>query len=459
MMIEKNHVTKDGNPLRSFFVPWPSLLGWIASLVCLDQVTVSQSFLMSQTSIGFWPSLSLRMAFVFGTAFCVILVRVLPRWFGKATSVISLLLVSLSFCPLPQEALYCFCFLFACFSGMSCANFGLDFFLHFDNRQKFWTLIIAFPLVIPCLLFPTSTIFSFVTLALPSFFLIFRKNLPAILQPSLHEDAPEWWLLALAFFAFLLNGTIDLALMPGLLSYRPAVIPFSVCGIIAGSVAGWLFWKSRHLSMVYAICCSFLATALAGLCFFFFDNQVSIIIAGFFLGLSHSLGLLSLYYVLGVYTKKYQNSRFYYVGVFLSALGYSLSLFLVTAFPLDPTTNGRLWAVALVTIPLLLLCSALFFLHDRFDDEWVDDLKRSEVTLTDSLTAFFEESGLTKREKEVARLLLEGMTLRQIGAELGLSYPTINTYQNSIYHKLMISSRVELLLLCHPYSREKTKPH
>ena len=409
--------------------------------------------------MGFWPSLSLRMAFVFGTAFGVILARLLPRWFAKATSGLSFLLLGLSFCPFPQEALLVISLLFACCSGISCANFGLDFFLHFDNRQKLWTLLIAFPLAIPGLLLPTSTLVSFVTLALPPFFLLFRKNLPAILRPILHEAAPEWWLLALAFFAFLLNGTIDLALMPGLLENRPSVIPFSVCGVVAGSMVGWLFWKSRNLSMVYAICCSFLATALAGICFFFFDNQASVMIAGLFLGVSHSLGLLSLYYVLGVYTKKYQNSRFYYVGVFLSALGYSLSLFLVTAFPLDPTTNGRLWAVALVLIPLFLLCSALFFLHDRFDEEWVDDLKRSEVTLTDSLTAFFEESGLTKREKEVARLLLEGMTLRQIGAELGLSYPTINTYQNSIYHKLMISSRVELLLVCRPYSRGKTSPH
>ncbi len=53
---------------------------------------------------------------------------------------------------------------------------------------------------------------------------------------------------------------------------------------------------------------------------------------------------------------------------------------------------------------------------------------------------------LTPREKQVARLLLDGLTLRQIGPEMGISFHTVNAYSTSIYRKFGINSRIELFL-------------
>lgn len=53
---------------------------------------------------------------------------------------------------------------------------------------------------------------------------------------------------------------------------------------------------------------------------------------------------------------------------------------------------------------------------------------------------------LAKREEEVARLVAEGMTNREVAESLGLSEHTVSNYLFRIYEKLGLSGRVELVL-------------
>jgi two-component system nitrate/nitrite response regulator NarL len=62
---------------------------------------------------------------------------------------------------------------------------------------------------------------------------------------------------------------------------------------------------------------------------------------------------------------------------------------------------------------------------------------------------------LAKREQEVANLVAEGLTNRDIAQQLGLSEHTISNYLFRIYEKLGISSRVELVLYIVRYQRLK----
>ena len=50
-------------------------------------------------------------------------------------------------------------------------------------------------------------------------------------------------------------------------------------------------------------------------------------------------------------------------------------------------------------------------------------------------------SGLTVREVEVLRLLAQGLTDAQIGAQLIISPRTVNTHLKAIYGKIQVSSR------------------
>lgn len=65
--------------------------------------------------------------------------------------------------------------------------------------------------------------------------------------------------------------------------------------------------------------------------------------------------------------------------------------------------------------------------------------------------------GLTPRETEVFRLLLEGYTLQETANQLGVKYSTANTHMTSIYKKLGVNSRAELIIRYHTFEKE-TEP-
>jgi DNA-binding NarL/FixJ family response regulator len=55
---------------------------------------------------------------------------------------------------------------------------------------------------------------------------------------------------------------------------------------------------------------------------------------------------------------------------------------------------------------------------------------------------------LTKREQDVVRLVAEGLTNRDIAAQLKLSEHTVRNYLFRVFDKLGVSTRVELVLYC-----------
>jgi two-component system nitrate/nitrite response regulator NarL len=58
------------------------------------------------------------------------------------------------------------------------------------------------------------------------------------------------------------------------------------------------------------------------------------------------------------------------------------------------------------------------------------------------------ENRMTKREGDVVRLAVEGMSNREIAHELGLTEHTVKNYLFRVFEKLGVSNRVELVLSC-----------
>ena len=61
-----------------------------------------------------------------------------------------------------------------------------------------------------------------------------------------------------------------------------------------------------------------------------------------------------------------------------------------------------------------------------------------------SYKASLEEYGLSRREKEILQLLIEGLSYKQIAAQCFVTLDTISTHIKKIYGKLNIHSRSEL---------------
>jgi DNA-binding CsgD family transcriptional regulator len=90
----------------------------------------------------------------------------------------------------------------------------------------------------------------------------------------------------------------------------------------------------------------------------------------------------------------------------------------------------------------------VFFIVLAANKLW-DDIQRLALFKTESTT---KEQGLanyalTKREHEVALLLVEGNTYKQVAEQLFISLPTVKTHASSIYKKCGVKSKIELLSL------------
>ena len=120
-------------------------------------------------------------------------------------------------------------------------------------------------------------------------------------------------------------------------------------------------------------------------------------------------------------------------------------------------------AAALTTVLLFVVLSLIFSPYSYqylFSAEWFGRIHNRDMPAPEPAEAPeplpaaapvpadpFAAFDLTPRQKEVAGLLLEARTRRQIAGELGLSESTVKTHTAELYKKLGINSRVELFRL------------
>jgi two-component system nitrate/nitrite response regulator NarL len=74
----------------------------------------------------------------------------------------------------------------------------------------------------------------------------------------------------------------------------------------------------------------------------------------------------------------------------------------------------------------------------------LDELRKVPKPLKANPTA---EQRMTKREADVARWTVEGLSNREIGGKLSLTEQTVKNYLFNVFKKLGVSNRVELALL------------
>ena len=169
-------------------------------------------------------------------------------------------------------------------------------------------------------------------------------------------------------------------------------------------------------------------------------------------GISGTMGMINMYYILGVIGKKYNSMRYVQLSILLIGICGGISGVVLG----DLITRINTFGVSLIAsvvsaaVVLIFLVFAPAFASVYYEDEWAKDSK--EMDIDNEQLHLFRKYKLSNREIEVCKLLLQGYTMRQIAAILSLAYPTVNTYCTSIYRKLNINSRTELLLVFKDYA-------
>jgi len=193
---------------------------------------------------------------------------------------------------------------------------------------------------------------------------------------------------------------------------------------------------------------TFSSVAIALLCHAY-NPQVPVLAMPFavLLGLGSAIGMINMYYILGVIAKKYNSMRYLRLSIVVIGLVGGVSgiaigniISLIGSFEVSI-------AISIFSAVVMLAFMFVSPLMERADyvNDWGLDSNRTEVG--GGRLTLFEPYALSKREAEVCDLLLQGYTLRQISAILTIAYSTVNTYCTSAYRKLGINSRTQLLLM------------
>jgi DNA-binding CsgD family transcriptional regulator len=262
-------------------------------------------------------------------------------------------------------------------------------------------------------------------------------------------------LIPLVFIMLILNDVIAPSVLNQMETQllKRQIEGFYFIGSLLGILA--VVFLQRHFSINISY---MLNISLALLTIGFIVNLVSLknydtgFISAVCFGGSYSVGIINTYYLAGFMTKKFQSIYFYRIGMMLFALyylfGFTLQNLFKTCSLLSPSA---IMAFISICIVLLFFIMSPFFIKTLFLGDWIDDTYRSDVTKCTRLEARLIESKLTPAEIEVCKLLLDGYTLRQISGIQSKAYSTINTYCTSIYRKLDINSRAELLIILQEY--------
>lgn len=169
------------------------------------------------------------------------------------------------------------------------------------------------------------------------------------------------------------------------------------------------------------------------------------------------VGFLITFYLIGCVTNKFCDFRMHKRLILLC-----MAIIVILYLGIDILHMTMLMqSVAVITASILfvvfLLLSPAFSQYLFFVD-WSKEFRQINMislvddTLQTNVTEYkhtpsLDDTNLSPREKQVVLLLLQGMTLRQVAPELGLTVSTVSTYSKTIYKKLGINSRAELFLL------------
>ncbi len=335
---------------------------------------------------------------------------------------------------------------------------GYGFFMVLNNTEKFYAMILAIALPQSVLFLHSHLTFfaecpqmqTIISICCMSVIFIcaldFLKNgksLPLI--PKGKFPAKAYSLMPVLFIVFTLCDVLaPFAVQKMEETVSQPLESYFYIGVILGIIL--IIYLQKYLALNIA---SMLNTAFALLALGFASTLTAerypflAVHSAAFFGVSYSLAMVNIYYLAGLMSKKLNSLLFYRIGIFSSTLCYLCGFWLVHSLENNPLTAEF----------FSLTCLVLFFMFSPVivkmlrEGEWTDDTYRNDVTYESRLRQRLIELNISPREQILCELLLQGCTLRQCALIMEVAYPTANTYCTSLYRKLHINSRAELLIL------------
>jgi DNA-binding HTH domain-containing proteins len=353
----------------------------------------------------------------------------------------------------------------ACIGHISASSI-YGFFMVLNNAEKFYSMIAA--VLLPKVLMfakptlkindsaidmPSIIIFIVILiLAVCSYF--YKHNLDELpRETNIKAPKKAYALMPLIFVVLVINDVVAPAALSQITDLPKNTLEgFYFLGIIIGIFVFLVLQIRFKINICNMLNISFALLAVGFVVdIISFQSKTAALFAAVCFGSSYVIGFVNIYYLAGFMTKKFQSVPFYRIGIALATLYYFLAFIVTDLYKDNVNLSPTFLALASVCIVIFFFILTPFFIRVLYTGEWIEDSYRRDVTRCSRLEAKLLDYKLTAAEMEVCKLLLEGYTLRQISAIESKAYATVNTYCTSIYRKLKINSRTELLILLRDY--------
>jgi len=245
------------------------------------------------------------------------------------------------------------------------------------------------------------------------------------------------------------NGIVNLIATN---SSLPVIWWYNIGGLM-GCIIYITIYRYNSRPFIWLGNITFSCLAMGLFCNSFIERSWGMIIASsIFIGVSGAVGMINMYYIIGLVSKKYDNMHYLKLSIlFIGICGGIFSGIIDNSIQHLHTFDISMMAsVISVAVMLLSIMMSPIVSQSNYYEDWAKDSENMEID-NDQLY-IFKKYKLSKRELEVCILLLRGYTMRQISGILSIAYSTVNTYCTSIYRKLGINSRTELLILFKDYA-------
>ena len=103
----------------------------------------------------------------------------------------------------------------------------------------------------------------------------------------------------------------------------------------------------------------------------------------------------------------------------------------------------KVWLSICLVGDIVVLATSVFWNNGISLTAQEEEYVQFDTTITKAQA--YETVGLTDKEIEVADLLIEGLSLREIANKLYISENTAKTHRSSVYKKMQVGSRDELV--------------
>lgn len=215
-------------------------------------------------------------------------------------------------------------------------------------------------------------------------------------------------------------------------------------GAALGTVVYFLEYRFLPKPATGTLATGFASAALGIFCYTFSKTESVRYLAAVFAGGTFDICMMNLYYILCNIIKKYKDSPMFKTAPIVSnfvGLAITVIATFVTLYAGDVAIKAVL-AVCLLG-DVLVLATSPFWENGVSVTAKQEEYVRFDTTLTKEQA--YRSAGLTEKEMEVAALLLDGLSLREIASKLYISENTAKTHRTSVYRKMQVSSREELL--------------